>query len=962
MASSAAAVGFGSSSGSLPVSRGAGLSLVDADVLHHVNSPRLLPTTTISTPSTDKLPAVLDALHPRVDAPNRKLTASPPTHLPSPRLPALALVVSTDLNAPRSPSRHRTASTSRQARSPTAPPALWSPRLLNAAAAMGHPDDVPVGPSSSSTTTPGHTRRRSLRIVPTTSASRSHSRAPPVPHPRSRTPSAWRRASASSTSTTASTASSSSHGGAAARAGAAAASTLTAAIRANRMLAADDDDGAPFSHHAALASISARQPLPFVSLIPPAAINTDAFVPPPPSRTVRRRDPSRRGSTHASRPPPPSRARSVRRTPTVSSSVVVVAPAAPWPAADLWRHLVVQARRAQADVPQWVDAVLVQPSRAALQRVAALAAGQVATAAQRILDQDERVPGLIASIRREVRARRDARTAFRRRADSSVAPTVPRRRVRARSRAPGTTSASSRGTSTRTTSVSNTAPASTVGDNDLDQVDDDVPPLRAAGRMARRIVAALADRATVRWRALPSTVANGPFEALAAALADAMAIDDPPPLAVPAVVVEPVVRPDRRAQESGTPPVASAAEGGDDARRILPVPPAGDGYMTVDESEDDSAFVPAVVVVAASDAGRAHEAGSPAGSRPASLAGSRAGSPAPPPPSPLPTLTPPPAAPRARTLSNTSTASAAAPVRRAGSPTPSSQEQPAPPTHLAPPQVPRARTLSNTSSTGATVGGAHAPAMANPDPDAMSDLAVEDEHGTTHPTPERRTSLTPAPGPLAMMGAVRDAPMAMDPAAVHRWLAGVAAPPAAVVSAVTPVPTGRGSRATGAGRPARRTMMPTIAEDADTASASDTDTDSDASSSGSTTTHSPTTKSTTTTTATTTAWAADLAALVDAARAALQDARRAQDAELAAHFALGLRLGRCERLVAELAAAADAADAALARVGGWRDRFAALVDEIPGPREASGEGDGDEEGEGEGESEVEDGEEGDEDG
>ncbi|KNE72759.1 hypothetical protein AMAG_17087 [Allomyces macrogynus ATCC 38327] len=408
---SSAAVGFGSSSGSLPViSRGGAGPGLDAGVLHHANSPRLLPTN-ISNTSTDKLPAVLDALpHLRVDAPNRKLTASPPTHSPSPRFPALALGVSSDLNAttPRSPSRHRTASiasTSRQAQNPAtanAPPQLWSPRLLNAAVTdMGHPDDVPVGPSAS--TAPGHTRRRSLRIVPTTptASARSHSRAP---HPRTRTPSAWRRASASSTSTTTSTASSSSSHAAgtaaAARAGAAAASTLTAAIRANRMLAADDDDGAPFSHHAALASISARQPLPFISLVPPAAINSDAFVPPPPSRTVRRRDPSRRGSTHASRPPPTARARSVRRTPTVgSSTAVTAAAAAPWPAAALWRHLVVQARRAQADVPQWVDAVLVQPSRAALQRVAELATGQVATAAQRILDQDERVPGLIASIR-----------------------------------------------------------------------------------------------------------------------------------------------------------------------------------------------------------------------------------------------------------------------------------------------------------------------------------------------------------------------------------------------------------------------------------------------------------------------------------------------------------------------------------------------------------------------------------
>ncbi|KNE72745.1 hypothetical protein AMAG_17075 [Allomyces macrogynus ATCC 38327] len=239
----------------------------------------------------------------------------------------------------------------------------------------------------------------------------------------------------------------------------------------------------------------------------------------------------------------------------------------------------------------------------------------------------------------------------------------------------------------------------------------------------------------------------------------------------------------------------------------------------------------------------------------------------------------------------------------------------------------------------------------------MSDIAVEDEHGTTHPTPERRTSLTPSPGPLAMMGAVRDAPMAMDPAAVHRWLAGVAAPPAAVVSAVpSAVPV---RRRTGGGRSRRGTVMPTIVEDA--ASASDTDTDSSTASSsvGSTaTTHSPTAKSTTTTTATTTtAWAADLAALVDAARAALQDARRAQDAELAAHFALGLRLGRCERLVAELAAAADAADAALARVGGWRDRFAALVDEIPGPREDEEveDEDEDEDLEGEGDDECDDG-------
>ncbi|KNE55961.1 hypothetical protein AMAG_01812 [Allomyces macrogynus ATCC 38327] len=70
------------------------------------------------------------------------------------------------------------------------------------------------------------------------------------------------------------------------------------------------------------------------------------------------------------------------------------------------------------------------------------------------------------------------------------------------------------------------------------------------------------------------------------------------------------------------------------------------------------------------------------------------------------------------------------------------------------------------------------------------------------------------------------------------------------------------------------------------------------------------------------------ATLVQDAKDAIQAARRAQTSELAAHFAMGLRLGKCERLVAELAAESHGAGAALDRVDVWGAQLADMVDQL----------------------------------
>ncbi|KAJ3373045.1 hypothetical protein GGF31_001032 [Allomyces arbusculus] len=70
------------------------------------------------------------------------------------------------------------------------------------------------------------------------------------------------------------------------------------------------------------------------------------------------------------------------------------------------------------------------------------------------------------------------------------------------------------------------------------------------------------------------------------------------------------------------------------------------------------------------------------------------------------------------------------------------------------------------------------------------------------------------------------------------------------------------------------------------------------------------------------------ATLVQDAKDAIQAARRAQTSELAAHFAMGLRLGKCERLVAELAAESHGAGAALDRVDAWGAQLADMVDQL----------------------------------
>ncbi|KAI9179125.1 hypothetical protein H9P43_005787 [Blastocladiella emersonii ATCC 22665] len=71
-----------------------------------------------------------------------------------------------------------------------------------------------------------------------------------------------------------------------------------------------------------------------------------------------------------------------------------------------------------------------------------------------------------------------------------------------------------------------------------------------------------------------------------------------------------------------------------------------------------------------------------------------------------------------------------------------------------------------------------------------------------------------------------------------------------------------------------------------------------------------------------------LADVMKEARTALAGARKACEAELAGTFALGLRLGKCERLAAELARDAETAEAELGKVDAWLAEFRTLIEEL----------------------------------